>query len=102
MKKIWETGIILFSVMGFWGMIYPDLCFTEDVCAIVQESGEKIEDGEEVQKKTVSEEIINAGADKDIFTRLCEAKPEQIQYKSKLLEMLKSESRGSSDGGSKE
>lgn len=102
MKKIWETVIILFSVMGFWGMIYPDLCFTEDICAIVQESEENIGDGEKKQKKTVSEDSINAGEDKDIFTRLCEAEPRQIQYKSRLFEMLKPESRGSSDGGNKE
>ncbi len=35
MRKIWETGVILFAAMGFWGMIYPDLCFTQDVCRVV-------------------------------------------------------------------
>ena len=49
MKKIWETGIILFSALGFWGMIYPDLCFTEDVCAIVWESTENTENTESAE-----------------------------------------------------
>ena len=40
MRKMWETGIILFAAMGFWGMIYPDLCFTEDVCSVVCEETE--------------------------------------------------------------
>ncbi len=34
MKKIFETGMLLFATMGFWGMIYPDLCFTEEVCEV--------------------------------------------------------------------
>ena len=34
MKKIFETGMLLFAMMGFWGMIYPDLCFTEEVCEV--------------------------------------------------------------------
>lgn len=45
MRKIWETGIVLFSAMGFWGMIYPDLCFTGDVCAVVCEETEDAEGG---------------------------------------------------------
>ena len=75
MKKIWETGIILFATMGFWGMIYPDLCFTQDVCQIVEEECEE-------------------QYEKDMFTLLCETDSDRIRVKSKLLETLKRESKG--------
>ncbi len=71
MKKLWETGIILFASMGFWGMIYPDLCFTQDVCINVTETDKESEEYEG-----------------DIFTQICEASPEQIRLKSKLLDFL--------------
>lgn len=140
MKKIWETGIILFSALGFWGMIYPDLCFTEDVCAIVWESTESaektqstektksMEDGQKVSQTKGNEtgnaydcpdgetdgraeagrtedsrnaEGIRLGSEEDVFTGLCEAEPGQIKWKSKFLEILKSESKGNSDGADK-
>ena len=71
MKKLWETGIILFASMGFWGMIYPDLCFTQDVCINVAETDKESEEYES-----------------DIYTQICEASPEQIRIKSKLLDFL--------------
>lgn len=77
MKKIWETGIILFAVMGFWGMIYPDLCFTQDVCRTVYEDtyGE------------AEENIAESGQEeKDMFTKICEADAGQIRVKSKLFD----------------
>ena len=140
MKKIWETGIILFSALGFWGMIYPDLCFTEDVCAIVWESTENtesaegaektkcVEDGQKTSQAKGNEtgnaydcsdgetdgragagrtegsrnaEGIRLGSEGDMFTGLCEAEPGQIKWKSKFLEILKSESKGNSDGADK-
>ncbi len=140
MKKIWETGIILFSALGFWGMIYPDLCFTEDVCAIVWESTESaertqstektksMEDGQKASQAKGNEtgnvydcpdgetdgraeagrtedsrnaEGIRLGSEEDMFTGLCEAEPGQIKWKSKFLEILKSESKGNSDGADK-
>ena len=136
MKKIWETGIILFSALGFWGMIYPDLCFTEDVCAIVWESTENTESAEGAEKTKCVEdgqkasqakgnaydcpdgetdgragagrtedsrnaEGIRLGSEEDMFTGLCEAEPGQIKWKSKFLEILKSESKGNSDGADK-
>lgn len=82
MKKIWETGMILFAMLGFWGMIYPDLCFTGDICAVVYESA--------VQEAAAEPE-------QDAFTRLCEAGPEQIRIKSRLWEGLEKESKGKSD-----
>lgn len=80
MRKKLETGIILFAAMGFWGMIYPDLCFTQDVCAVYTYE-------DEAEQK--DREIAYA----DIFTRICEAEPEQIRVKSKFMEFI-TESKG--------
>lgn len=87
MKKIWETGVILFAVLGFWGMIYPDLCFTGDVCAVIYE-----EEYEDVCRDW--KDVCESGGQTDIFTGICKADPSQIRIKSKLLETLKTESKG--------
>lgn len=65
MKKKWETVIILFAACGFWGMIYPDLCFTQDTC-----------------------KAVYADEEKDIFTLICEADEEQIEVKSEFLDFF--------------
>ncbi len=117
MKKIWETGIILFSAMGFWGMIYPDLCFTQDVCAVIcdyaedpgtADAGNRSENaGREEGGRTNKADSSLAGdlhgpvqdiGGKDIFTGLCEAEPGRIRLKSRLFEIIKSEGEGSGDG----
>lgn len=99
MKKLWETGIILFSVFGFWGMIYPDLCFTEDVCEVV--TGDISDDILNDDPESVLGGIPK-GRKMDIFTALCDAKPEQIRMKSRIFEKLKSESKGKGNGVSDE
>lgn len=76
MKKIFETGIILFAAFGFWGMIYPDLCFTEEVCRVI------------VYDKTYIAADENINERDDIYTRICEAQPEEIVIRSKLLDVL--------------
>ena len=79
MKKLWETGIMLFAVAGFWGMIYPDLCFVPDVCQAGTECG----------KEAACEEAEWDGAwEPDIYTRICMAQPGQVRGKSRLLELL--------------
>lgn len=94
MKRLFETGMIIFAVLGFWGMIYPDLCFTQDVCRVVYEHNR--ESGEEAD--TARTPGIAAGNDgKDIFTRICEAEPEQIRVESRILDFL--ESKGKSNVG---
>lgn len=92
MKKLWETGIILFSVWGFWGMIYPDLCFTEDVCKIVAD------DTMDGIRDDMAEDMPAGVLKEDVFTGLSGVKPEQIRMKSRILEKLKSESKGKDHG----
>lgn len=91
MKKIWETGILLFAMWGFWGMIYPDLCFTEDVCTVIIE-------GESVEESLNEEQPSGEPQVSGIYT----AQPRQIKIKSRLLELLeekvlKEESKGKSN-----
>ncbi len=113
MRKIWETGIVLFSAMGFWGMIYPDLCFTGDVCAVVCEetedaeggsgtgvggseagigsgrTGEGAKDNTNCTYNNGGQASINiCGTQEDMFTRICSANPGQIRIKSKFLEAI--------------
>lgn len=114
MRKILETGIILFSAMGFWGMIYPDLCFTEDVCEVVWEEEEDAEGESGIGEGACGDKagtknsrpkagtkggIIGTGASGsvtgtdtnnsgDMFTRICLAEPGQIRIKSKFLEAI--------------
>lgn len=104
MRKLWETGILLFAVAGFWGMIYPDLCFISDVCQVetakAAEDGGQEEEGKREEKRSGGESADadaqtpesrageGGGAGADIYTRLCEAEPGQIRVKSKLLEIF--------------
>ena len=32
MKKLYETAIILFGTLGWWGFVYPELSQLEEVC----------------------------------------------------------------------
>ncbi len=116
MKKIWETGVILFAAMGFWGMIYPDLCFTQDICRVVyvdtygsmQDIG-KLEDAgsaesignaqstgnvQGVGNAQSTGNVENAGniesiedlSGQDMYTQLSNAKPGQIRVKSAFFD----------------
>lgn len=99
MKKVWEAGMILLALTGFWGMIYPDLCFTQDVCGIVCEDT-AAEDGKEIIRP--EDEEKNG---KDIFTQLCEAKSGQIRVRFRLFDEKsedRMESKGKEDVGKKE
>ncbi len=89
MKKVWETGVILFAAMGFWGMIYPDLCFTQDVCRVVYvdtygnvQDAVKAEDAGSIGNAEDTEDL----SEQDMFTRLSNAKPGQIRVKSAFID----------------
>lgn len=83
MKKIFETAIILFATFGFWGMIYPDLCFTEEVCRVISY------DNTGVTKEGYSDDEGNTDTGKrDIHTGICKAQPNEIVIKSRLLDAL--------------
>lgn len=108
--KIWEAGVILLALAGFWGMLYPDLCFTEDVCRVVYADSTGGTAAENKDGDPTGKEADTAsgprGKEKetDLFTGLCEAEPGQVRIKFRLLEDKKErkESKGKENVGKKE
>lgn len=124
MKKLLETGLLLFAVYGFWGMIYPDLCFTTEVCVQIDDTADEIapqtapQTGEEVSEtassaKAVSETASESSESREtadamnnetgmrsgigLYTKICETPYPQIRFRSKLFTILEtqfSESKG--------
>lgn len=103
MKKVWETGLLLFAMWGFWGMIYPDLCFTEDICArVVHEEAAACEMPEKESKKDSEKNsernskegsltcvVCRGQAKAETAAGIYSVEPGQIRIKSRLLEFLK-------------
>lgn len=96
MKKWLETGILLLAAAGFWGMVYPDLCFVQDVCKVeyvsAEAQGEESRQGEGGRSAAGEEGLgIAPGAmgEADLYTRICEAEPGQVKIKSRLLEFFR-------------
>lgn len=80
MKEKIKTLLLICAMFGFWGMIYPDLCFTEDICRIVYTN--------EAETGTGSSDEVKAIPEEDIFTALSHAAPGQIRIKSRFLEVI--------------
>lgn len=40
MRKIYETAVILIGTLGWWGFVYPELCFTEETCGQESDAGQ--------------------------------------------------------------
>ena len=87
MKKIWETAVILFAAMSFWGMLYPDLCFTGDVCVVMEMETDEDDvtptDSNNQKQKAVWGDSRQTASNSDIY----EAEPGQIRIRSRLLEL---------------
>lgn len=52
MRKLYETAVILFAAIGWWGFVYPDMCLTEDVYEQEYEE-EQTQEQEQVQVQTI-------------------------------------------------
>ena len=53
MRKLYETAVILFGTLGWWGFVYPELCLTEDV----YEEKSEWESGEICIKSRIAEYV---------------------------------------------
>ncbi len=84
MKLAVKAVACVCAALGWWGVLYPELTLTPDTYAIV---GEEKAGGEAVQK---AEEVVKWDFSSDIYKKLLEAEAGQIQFKSRLLLMLRS------------
>lgn len=60
------------AVLGWCGMLYPDLTLNKDTCRVISESGEVLEETDGIE----------------CYRKLLWAKPGQIKVKSRLWELL--------------
>lgn len=68
-----KKGLWLLAALGWWGVLFPELSLTRDVCRVVR--------SDDMQPE---EELSQT----EIYYRLLSAEPEQIKIKSRLLEIL--------------
>ncbi len=67
------------AALGWWGALYPELTMTYDTYCIVDEKG--------CRQSEEKDGALDRGA--QVYWDILEAGPEQIQYRSKLLEWIK-------------
>ncbi len=59
-----RTAVICIMAFAWWGLLYPELCFTENTCAqVIVSQGQEI-----VIRQTGYPEILNASGD-DVVVR---------------------------------
>jgi hypothetical protein len=79
-KKILSISINICAwscaVFGIWGLLYPELTMTADVCRVVDENGEAVSDTVEPSGYERYSDILNAGKG-------------HVRIKSRLYELLK-------------
>lgn len=85
MKRVMEIGLMIASAMGFFGIIYPELCLIEETCIIVE--AEDCQDSEEDTNSSdrCGEDPLRA----DPFRAISSLPSEKIRVKSRLLEYLR-------------
>ena len=79
-----KATVCICAALGWWGVLYPELTLMPGTYAI---AGEETAGGKAVQK---SKEVVKWKFNSDIYEKLLEAEAGQIQFKSKLLLMLRS------------
>lgn len=66
-----RTAAVCMAALAWWGVLYPELCFTENTCVqVIVSQGQEI-----VMEQTEYQEILSASGD-------------EIVVKSRLLEWL--------------
>ena len=95
-KKSWEwlkrgirVSAVCLAFYGWWGVIYPELSLLPSTYEVVyDDTASGNPDRQTVQN---SPEVIKWNFDNRICRKLLEAPPEQIRYKSRLLEFLEAD-----------
>lgn len=66
------------AAMGWWGVLYPELTLTQDTYRIIDETGREL----------TLETYEHWDAGKDVYLKILEAEPDQIRFRSKLVEAI--------------
>lgn len=72
-----KKAAAILAAVGFFGLIYPELCMLDDTCKVVYETSAG--DMEEI--------LVPKGS--ELYYKLLSAEREEITIKSRLLELLK-------------
>lgn len=75
-KKVLQAALTMCAVLGWWGVLYPELTLTPDTYRVFYGDGT-------VQ---MPEEVVEWDFDSDIYLEILNAEPEQIRFRSKLLQ----------------
>lgn len=76
MKLKMKKCIWLVMALGWWGVLYPDLCLVRDTVTVVCRTEE--------ERSVYGEQPGGS----ELYYQILSAKPEQIKIKSKLLETI--------------
>lgn len=79
MKRIWagmKTTLCICAVLGWWGVLYPELVLTADTYRICDDSGQEEKDIQEGQ---------SLSTDQDVYWNLLKADRSEIRFRSRLF-----------------
>ena len=68
MKKLYETALILFGTLGWWGFVYPEFCLSGDRYEQEASAGEETEEQEssEMEAQTDGKKVVCMEAEGDV------------------------------------
>lgn len=79
MKRIWagvKAVLCICAVLGWWGVLYPELVLTTDTYRICDDNGQEERDVQEGQ---------NFSTDQDVYWNLLKADRSEIRFRSRLF-----------------
>lgn len=88
-EYVLRTALYSCAVLGWWGLLYPQLSVTPDTVAVIREdiSGEA-ETGGTIKIEKIDEKLTEWDFDSDIYWEILQADPKQIHLKSGILKAL--------------
>lgn len=81
--RAWMTTVF---AAAWWGILYPELCFTEETCEAVMASDS--EQAEDEQETVQQNRVWRADAEQTAYIELLEATGDDIIVSSRFVEWL--------------
>lgn len=81
MKRIWagmKTTLCICAVLGWWGVLYPELVLTADTYRICDDNRQ------DIQEEQDTREGQNPPTGQDIYWNLLKADRSEIRFRSRL------------------